>query len=747
MKSRKTLLFMALAAGLLALLQVQCLLVPDDTEKGQQIANIRPQVRITGGALDTTSAGIDYKVQFEWSGSDQDGVVILFQWAVDDTVSEGAWRDTTGFSALFKFSATTGGLGGDPDVFSDWHTFYLRAIDNEYAVSPAVKAYFNARTIAPSTRITFPNLSTQQIPTMQPTFQVQWTGQDMDSSRPDQKPVYYEYKLVHAPVLHPEYAPDSLLKADNIVLPINYRGSPRDWVRVPNTVTQVTLSLLCGDEAAFAVRSVDEAGAVEPELTLNKNFVLFTVGCTPSKPAVTVCEESMGCHVFPTDSGDTWTGPSGGVEVAAGRPLRFKWTGDASTYGSFPGNVNYALDPVDPEDETRTDPMGIGGWVGWGKWSGNQTPFVFKNDQAGIHTLYVLMRDISEDPASTQRCVIDMNVITYTFGRLALVVDDEVNDRVPDAIHTGFMRRTLLAHLYDFPALGAPTWWKAYKVIGGQEVGGPSAIDLQTLADYQNVIWYVNSNYVSGDGVLTSLRFSEGYGNDQGKRLLTSYVTAGGRLFLIGEDLAGFLTGDVKYPKTPPKPGDQTYNNWTSSFFFKFLYLRNTLVSADQQNSLANDKTCAGQASGLIGARSLRPSFPDLALDRNKQNPGALDPGNKDRYIGGSIFWEGAKAAPTELVDDLPGLDSLYAAETWNRYHASSNNQCVQGTEPLGTYISPGAGAVIAQRYQSTRADTLAGIQHGRTMFFDFEPYWFQEMGLFDAGTTAINWLITGRDR
>ena len=44
-------------------------------------------------------------------------------------------------------------------------------------------------------------------------------------------------------------------------------------------------------------------------------------------------------------------------------PIRFKWVGDASHYGSEPGNVNYAIDIPDVEDATLTDPNGIGGWI------------------------------------------------------------------------------------------------------------------------------------------------------------------------------------------------------------------------------------------------------------------------------------------------------------------------------------------------------------------------------------------------
>jgi hypothetical protein len=64
-----------------------------------------------------------------------------------------------------------------------------------------------------------------------------------------------------------------------------------------------------------------------------------------------------------------------------------------------------------------------------------------------------------------------------------------------------------------------------------------------------------------------------------------------------------------------------------------------------------------------------------------------------------------------------------------------------------GDYPSDADGAVIGARYQSTQADTLIGRQHGRVIYFNWQPWWFQEDRMMDAGTAAVNWLLTGRDQ
>ena len=72
------------------------------------------------------------------------------------------------------------------------------------------------------------------------------------------------------------------------------------------------------------------------------------------------------------------------------------------------------------------------------------------------------------------------------------------------------------------------------------------------------------------------------------------------------------------------------------------------------------------------------------------------------------------------------GLDTLYTAQTWNR---SLNSEC-------GDAPSPVDGAIIGARYESTPADTLAGRQHGRVVYLNFQPWWFERQpdGCGDRG-------------
>jgi hypothetical protein len=714
-----------IAGILLCLSQVHCLLVPKDTETGARVGNLTPSVRITAGAASPDPAGVDYKVQFQWSGADEDGVVSLYRWAVDDTVSESAWHDTTGFSATFRFFATTS-RPNQPTNLSDWHTFYIRAIDNEFSISPAERRYFNATTIAPTSRVSEPSpriLQTQN--KFQRTFNVRWDGEDLDSSRPDRKPVAYEYKLVYVD----DYTPDStvvrhLLTYDNILLSTLRVGDKTRWIRVPEEQRTAELRDLLptgGDihSYAFCVRAVDEAGAIEPVLIRNRNFFCFTVTTALSAPYVTVTEETLGSHIFPSQ-GDTWDN----VTVFVGRPYRFRWTGNASYYGSSVGNVNYGLDIPDPEDETRQDTRGIGGWIGWGAWPGNQEPFIFSRDQAGsYHYLYIYMRDVSNTLQSTRRCLVRMHVVDFSFSRFALVVDDAAlsDVTVTDTMHDQFINSTLLRKLTDY---GAVDSWAVY----GENDASSLARKLpdEMLVQYQNIIW--NLSY--GSKPNSGINLTEIVGN----RGLSSFLAAGGRLFIAGGPVLGAMRlHNNFYPRTPPPPtgGTDTDRTDREELWYHFLYMRNTVYSYSASNS-----TCNVETGGLVSVLSRNPNYPDLYLDTRKWNPETIL--STGKLKGGIAEFEGFKlAAQNDTRIAMEGLDSLYTARTFNR---SRSPQCanIRGSAD---------NSICGWRYESTRADTLANRQHGRVIVFDFQPYYFQPGRITDAGTAAVNWLVTGRDR
>ncbi len=716
MNTREHVLRVLPLAGVLAvLMQANCLLIPEDVDVTDRVSNQRPVVRITAGATRPDTTGIDYKVRFHWHGYDSDGVVTHFQWAVNDTVSEGAWQDTTAFTARFNFSATT----PDPEKpgeATDWHTFYVRAIDNDFAVSRPDKRFFNARTIAPTSEISFPTTQTLT-PMFQRTVVVRWEGEDLDSSQPDRKPIAYDIKLVRIPrTTDPEAViRDSVYNADNVLMDTLRVGSKKQWVRFPESTREYTLTELppSGMSYAFAVRAVDEAGAIEPLLERGRNLLAFSVTAEVSAPFVTVREPSMGVHSFPTD-GDVWD-----VDVPANRPIYLRWTGSAAHYGSMAGSSNYGLNIPDPEDESLRDPLGLGGWVGWGNWDGNRMPLLFGNEDGGtVQTFYLYMRDISDAAASTRRCTIRMRVIAFTFERFALAVDDaRFSVGVPDNLHDAFLEETTYKRLRDF---GDVDEFSVYS--GVTERGDPQPVTLFHISQYRHVVW--NHETYSAN---SSLRQTESV-----RRTLSAYLAAGGRLFVFGGQQSSAFLGNYQYPKLPPAEDDAI---GLDRFFYKFLYFRNHVVSRNMNGA------CIAEAGGLYVARSRNPSYPDLHIDLNKRDPWEVLDMGYGAYRGGIPKWEGNKARiggqPATPDLRLEGLDTLYVADTWDRNYS----------ELCGEVQSPSRGAVCAQRYESTRADSLAGTQHGRVVTFNFVTWDLQPDRLLDANSAAINWLVTGRDQ
>lgn len=699
----------------LSVIQVQCLLVPDDTEKGDRVENKRPTVRITAGAATSDEAGIDYKVLFRWNGFDEDGVIAEYQYAIDDTISEDAWQDTTGFSALVKFRATTQDQDDDSNSrFTDWHTFYVRAVDNELSASRPDHRYFNARTIAPTSELTFPTIQSAT-PEWQRTIIFRWDGEDLDSANPDRKPIAYEYKLVsmrEVVGIPDSWFEDSLRIADNLLLDTLRIGSKAGWIRSPASNRELRLDdLPVGAQLVFGVRAIDEAGAVEPELVKSRNYVPFLVSGQPGVPIVTI-EETASAGRFEFGS-EIWT-----ITAPTGVPIRFKWVGSASHYGSEPGNVNYALDIPDVEDETLTDPNGIGGWIGWGRWTEVQRPIVFSPQEGGTeHHFWLKMRDISDAPESERLCHVIIQVVGFTFERHALVVDDSRFAGVPnDATHDDFMNRSLLRRIYE---LGEVDQFSTY--VGSQEHPAVDEEDLplSTLAKYRNVIWHQHAN--QGDKPL--------WIHEVDKKKLSSYLGAGGRMFLAGDRFAAVLEGSrgggFGYPKNHPDEDEPGYSK--DSFIWNFLKIRNRVVSRPNPGD-----TPEREATGMIGARSLHPAYPDLRLDFAKHNPYDVLNDNT-QFRSGIGDWEGVRGAylPIERLD---GLDSLYTVVTFDT------------TFCCGARESGLGNAVIAQRYESTRIDTLRGTPQGRTILFDFQPWYFEETTVLDAGTSAINWMVTGKD-
>jgi hypothetical protein len=151
--------------------------------------NMPPETVLASGPPDSTD-GTAYRVQLFWSGSDRDGTVHHYDFIMVDhppirshidgdpgdddstrvviTVPEPddpRWAGTASTDSVFITLADS--LRRDPrpqpgetnddvraEFFRRWHTFFIRAVDNEGAPDPTPDyRSFNARNIAPEVRV------------------------------------------------------------------------------------------------------------------------------------------------------------------------------------------------------------------------------------------------------------------------------------------------------------------------------------------------------------------------------------------------------------------------------------------------------------------------------------------------------------------------------------------------------------------------------------------------------------------
>ncbi|MCA9759875.1 MAG: hypothetical protein KDA27_29025, partial [Candidatus Eisenbacteria bacterium] len=133
------------------------------------------------------------------------------------------------------------------------------------------------------------------------------------------------------------------------------------------------------------------------------------------------------------------------------------------------------------------------------------------------------------------------------------------------------------------------------------------------------------------------------------------------------------------------------------------------------------------EASGIIGCTSLRTGYPSLVLDESKWDPMVEDGG---QYRGGIRHWEGV-LAEEPLQYPVEGFEPLYAPDTFDL------------TFCCGPVAPRYEDAMIAHRYESPFG--LGDWRYqGRTVVFDFQPWYFESDGVSEACRNAVDWLVDG---
>ncbi|MCA9759628.1 MAG: hypothetical protein KDA27_27780, partial [Candidatus Eisenbacteria bacterium] len=410
---------------------------------------------------------------------------------------------------------------------------------------------------APRARLLLPSFSTGPLPTVGPRMYCRWDAFDQpgDLQNAPQAPSGFEYKLVEIlPTYTDEDVEYEFFYADNLLLEDG--NDPTAWIPVGPDVRALTVEFPSLGYRAFAVRAVDAMGQGEEVLERHRNYESFLVTSDFPNPELTVLRPS-GYHYRFEESDDVWT-----TSVVPGVDFDLSWLVDASHYGAPPGQTKYAFDIADPEDDAISSPNGIGGWTDWARRDGIASPIRFGVEEAGTeHVLYVRARDGFEDSDFEILATIRIQVAPITFDRFALIVDDTKSVGTDDE-HDAYVDEVLAARLRE---IGSVDYFDVY---GDPEGYSPHPIPLELLGRYQVVLWHTNRNLNPRSGLELS------------QNALGAYMSAGGRVFLIGGRLAGLALDDFSYPKEFSMEYD-----WRGTFVWDRLHYEDTIVGVPTSGS------------------------------------------------------------------------------------------------------------------------------------------------------------------
>ncbi len=673
--------------------------------------NLPPTAELTTSPVEGDT--LDYRLRAFWTGSDPDGYIAWYEYAVDppsvfteaeiadpegspgvqtsvlngsgDEIGrlrvsktvDGAdysfdWVRTLAFNHEFAFSASgadsvEGDFGREPTgLFYGVHRLYMRAVDDGGAVSPPDKVAFTAETLAPEAEITGPDMGESAYRMTGLDVTVNWDGADPDGG--GAKPVGYFYRVK---------------KLENriwIVQPgPGYLFTPPDsesvWTYRPADSSFCDLSLEANRTYYFGVRAVDEAGAVEPFLDPGRNF--FRILSRPSAPVplVTVSEPSLGIFTFPA------TAAYPEMASLEGLAYRFSVSCDASSYGGSCGDMRYGLDIADLEtDEGWSARMPVG----------DLPPITL--DGPGVHALYI---DVRDDLGSHTLAMLVLETVTPAFDREVLWVDDvrdQLNPR--DEQHDAFWMS-----LFDDSGRFGEGSVNVYEVFGDRDLVNrePVPPGLEELLRYEQIVWECKGSGYNG---VSALWLDAGF-----RPLLGQYLRAGGKLWVGGQMTVVAMT-----------PGSATAANFTypkemepGTFAWDFLKLYTGRINNAKGGTTPGSST----DDNMIGVDPF-PGRPEI-YPAMEQDPAKINPFAGSIPFGDAIF---DPIFGQDVATFTGQLDSLYV------YKAVKINR---------TYNNK----LNALRWHDPDPDR----EQGRVQWFGFPLYYMKKEQAQETFNRSIDWF------
>jgi hypothetical protein len=510
------------ATLVVALCLVALLLCACERRTGKEIGNELPHVKVSGGPPQGSAS--TYSVPIYWFGWDVDGVVDHFVYAIDDTTE---WIETRFFQGSFLFMADTLRPEGD---FGTWHTFYIKAVDDDGAFSRPDLLTFDARTVAPTATIQSPRCDPDGLILCQgalplgTSVKIVWTGDDPDSRDPRKQPVAYIWRLFNTSLINPYFGveDDSLL----LNMACGEIDETSCWSE-PMAETQIQFRSLAERVFwQFGVRAIDEAGAVEPRLRMNYNVIFFKTLATFGSPELRVYEGSSQFN-FP-ENGMVWE-----RQAAINKPITFGWVGDASVYGGTISGYQWGCDIEDLEDPEQWETG----------WSAEIVSATVLFDKPGVHYFYVRVKDYAD---TEQLGIVMLDVIDFVFDRDILYVDDYFDGSPTDPYHDQFVAQ-MLSCAKDFTdsIYVYPCWLPGLDGYPLEMTTKLQTPPLSTLCRYRFVIWDVNCGVNA---------FVTGIWRSVSEGIIDVYLKGGGRLWIYGFQIvrgSHLVPANFVYPGVP----------------------------------------------------------------------------------------------------------------------------------------------------------------------------------------------------
>jgi len=544
------------------------------------VPNTKPHVKVSGGPPQGGTAS--YSIPIYWFGWDDDGVVDHFLYAIDDTTS---WIETRFFQGSFLFTADSVRSG---ENFGKWHTFWIKAVDNEGIQSYPDYLTFDARTIAPRTTIISPSCDPEGAILCQGprpvgvSVKMVWEGEDLDSRDPRKVPVAYQWRLFNLTKAGlSQGCIDENTCADMLNAEPYTPDSTSFWSE-PTTQTEHRFTnLQAGSFWLFGVRAIDEAGAVEPYLHMWGNTTYFKTMPGYGRPTLTICEGAS-CHEYPSD------GPVWKREAPVNKQLMFSWTGDASLYGGTITGYTYGVDIEDLNDPSE--------WEGWSAEI-RSASVIFH--EPGVHYFYVKVRDYADEETIG---IVELDIIQFLFDRSLLLVDDYF-DLVPtDLVHDTYVQNVFARYRAYTDTMYIFNYYHSGPGGNPREYSG--AVEEPALAEltrYKVILWDCYGPQSGFDVALNRVC---------NKGTMDVYVKGGGRVCLYGTELLRATDLRLNYPSDMSDPN----NLWRrDTFVYKFIKITGSFDRTFYRTTNKSD--------GFRGAtpnRKISNAIPILDVDTTK---------------------------------------------------------------------------------------------------------------------------------